>query len=93
MAKIVFLLLLVPALSFGKEDVDRPCQKIKSACQAAGFKKGKGLVVDCVKKVLDGETVAGVTVEAADLSACQERRESRKSMKSRKGEKQIHVVP
>lgn len=60
-----------------------PCKKIKAACEAAGFKKGghkegKGLFVDCVKKLVDGQTVAGVNVEAGLITACRAKRSERK---------------
>lgn len=54
-----------------------PCEVYKKACHAAGFKLGqhkvgKGLWLDCVAKLVAGETVAGVTVEATadDATAC-----------------------
>ena len=53
-----------------------PCQPIKAACQAAGYFKGgkstgKGLKENCAKPLLRGQTVPGVTVDPADLQACQ----------------------
>jgi hypothetical protein len=59
----------------GKDGKDRPCKKIHEACEAAGFKKGghkdgKGLHMDCMKKLASGESVAGVTVDQADVASC-----------------------
>lgn len=59
----------------GEEHHEGPCKKLKEACVAAGFKKGehksgKGLHLDCMKPVLEGKTVAGVTVSAEDIAAC-----------------------
>ena len=56
---------------------ERPCLKIEQACQAAGFmpggaKEGKGIIVDCVKPLLAGKSVVGVTIEPATLQACQD---------------------
>lgn len=73
-----------------KEAKDHPCKEIKEACEAGGFKKGghkeggKGLHVDCMKKLMDGETVAGVTIDAAKLSACKERKVEHKAKKAAK---------
>lgn len=52
------------------------CKNIVSACQAAGYYQGgvasgKGLAENCVNPILSGQTVAGVTVNNADLLACQ----------------------
>ena len=58
------------------ESKDHPCVKIQQACNAAGFAKGgakerKGLFANCVKPILDGQDVPGVTVDAATIQACQ----------------------
>ncbi|MEI6398344.1 MAG: hypothetical protein WCO71_06220 [Pseudomonadota bacterium] len=58
---------------------NHPCKAIEAACVAAGFKKGdhkdkKGLWVDCVKPIMDGSTVAGVTVPADAVAACKEKK-------------------
>jgi hypothetical protein len=81
---VLFGLLLsafagTPALA----EETHPCKKLTAACKAAGYhpgqhQEGKGLHADCMKKLLDGATVAGVTVEAADVSAC-------KAKKAKKG--------
>lgn len=73
-----------------EEGKNRPCQKIKAACEAAGFKKGehkndnKGLHLDCMKPVLDGQTVAGVTVSAEDVAACKVKKVEHKAKKEAK---------
>ncbi|MBL7715206.1 MAG: hypothetical protein JNL01_07025 [Bdellovibrionales bacterium] len=64
-----------------------PCKKLKTACEAAGFvkgghKTGKGLHKDCMKPLLAGQTVAGVTVDAGDVSACQAKKEKKKAQKA-----------
>lgn len=73
--------LLTLATSAGLANTDEdvkeghPCHKIKAACEAAGFIKGhhkekKGLYKDCMQPIMQGQTVAGVTVAPADLEAC-----------------------
>ncbi|WP_413574501.1 hypothetical protein ACLVWU_09760 [Bdellovibrio sp. HCB290] len=52
-----------------------PCQKIKAACEAAGFVGGdpkakKKLWKDCVDPLIEGKSVKGVSVSAADVEAC-----------------------
>ncbi len=51
-----------------------PCRTIATACKAAGFQrhaKDKNLRRDCMKPILTGQTVAGVSVQPADVQACQ----------------------
>ncbi len=57
-----------------------PCEKVKEACEAAGYTKGghkkdkKGLFADCMKPLMDGKSVNGVTADAAQVSACKEKK-------------------
>ncbi|MBY0471739.1 hypothetical protein K2X30_11285 [bacterium] len=56
-----------------------PCAKIYKACHKGGFIKGghqegKGLVINCMKPLMEGKTVPGVTVDAAVIKACQEKK-------------------
>ncbi len=67
----------------------KPCLEIKKACEAGGFvkgehKEGKGLYKDCVQKLSNGETVAGVSVTPDMVSACKQKREEHKEKKSKK---------
>ena len=76
MKKISLAVLMSFALTGIAFADTHPCEKIKSACEAAGFTKGdhkdgKGLHKDCMKPIMSGQTVAGVTVDAGDLQACQ----------------------
>lgn len=87
----------LPALSnhHEHEPTEGPCMKLKEACQAAGFEKGKhkekkGLMKDCLKPLMHGETVAGVTVSAEDMAACKENRQKWKEHKKEKGHKHKH---
>ena len=62
--------------------VDRPCKRIVTACEAAGFKKGehkdkKALFVDCAKPLMAGQSVPGVSVASADIEACKTKRANR----------------
>ena len=64
------------------EGKDHPCMKIEQACNAAGFvkgraKEGKGLIVNCMKPLLAGKSVPGVTVDAATIQHCQDIRDKR----------------
>ena len=52
-----------------------PCKEIKAACEAAGFVKGghksdKGLWKDCIQKIKEGQSVAGVNVSPDQVAAC-----------------------
>jgi hypothetical protein len=68
---------------------DHPCKEVKEACEAAGFKKGahkegKGLWMDCIQKLKEGQAVAGVTVPAEKLAACKAKKESHEEKKLEK---------
>lgn len=66
---------------------DHPCAKLHEACKAAGYVKGahksngKGMVLDCMKPLLEGKSVEGVTASAEDIAACKSKRESFKDKK------------
>ncbi len=82
MKKIVLLgsiTLLIGSLSYAEMG---PCKNIKSACESAGFtkgghKEGKGLHMDCMKLILEGQSVAGVSVDPAIVTACKEKKAKR----------------
>ena len=69
-----------------------PCKPIMKACHDAGYTKGghkegtKGLMVDCMKPVLEGKAVAGVNVSAEQVSACKEKAEERKAKRKERRE-------
>lgn len=52
----------------------KPCSVIAHACLAAGFVKGesetKGIWRDCMKPVILGKSVSGVSVNPAVAKAC-----------------------
>ena len=64
-----------------KADDRKPCLTIKDACEKAGFKlggagEGTGLLVDCVRPIIDGKPqsksagLALPTVDADTVAAC-----------------------
>lgn len=64
-----------PSMPVKATDTTKPCMAIRTACQAAGFvvgdvKSGKGLMENCMKPIINGQTVNGVTVNQADIDAC-----------------------
>ncbi len=67
-----------------------PCKQIKAACEAGGFvkgghkKDGKGLYVDCMKKIMAGETVPGVTVTPDEVTACKAKKDKHAAAKAAK---------
>jgi hypothetical protein len=68
-------LLTQPVLADEMEMSDsKPCATIASACKSAGFTKGgdKGKMfwMDCMKPVVMGQSVKGVTVDAATVKSC-----------------------
>ncbi|MGZ3789686.1 MAG: hypothetical protein ACXVLQ_14245 [Bacteriovorax sp.] len=70
---------------------DHPCNKIKTACESAGFvknghKQKKGLQLDCIKPILKGKSVEGVTVAPEDVAACNAKRIKRAEKRSEKNE-------
>jgi hypothetical protein len=79
--------LVIAAAAPARAEVEKPhpCKKLTAACEAAGYlpgqrAPGKNLHADCMKKLLAGVTVEGVTLAEADVSAC-------KAKKSKKGAK------
>lgn len=52
-----------------------PCMAVASACEDAGFRlskktPGKNIWHDCVKPLVAGQSISGVTVDPKDLDAC-----------------------
>jgi hypothetical protein len=62
---------------------DEPCKQIKTACEGAGFTKGghktgnKGLFIDCMKPIMAGQSVPGVTVTPDQVTACKAKKDKR----------------
>jgi hypothetical protein len=62
-----------------KAPLSKACQTVMTACEGAGYHKGghkehKGLWKDCVAPILDGQTIAGVSVSPDDVKACAAKR-------------------
>ncbi|MEO8402273.1 MAG: hypothetical protein ABI597_10870 [Gammaproteobacteria bacterium] len=60
----------------GMMDRDKNCMTIAKACEAAGFTRGKspnkGFWFDCMKPIVLGKTVAGVTIDPAVAKSCRQ---------------------
>lgn len=80
----------VPAMTTGASPTGaamkggkHPCHNIEEACKSAGFVRGgatagKGIMEDCMKPILAGNSVTGVTVDQADVVACIAKRNAMK---------------
>ena len=87
MKRTILCLFVAFASSFAFADTqgDHPCKTVQNSCIAAGYTKGhhktdkKGLFADCMKPLMNGQTVAGVNVDSAAIQACQAKRASRKA--------------
>ena len=94
MKKFLFALICLSFATpaFAGEEKDAPCKKIKAACEAAGYTKGghktdsKGLHIDCLQKLKEGQAVEGVSVSAEDMAACKEKKEKHKAKKAAKSQ-------
>ncbi len=74
---LIILAAILPAQSLfahgqGKAIQSKPCAMIASACSKAGFSENghKKFWFNCMKPVLLGKTVKGVTVDPAVIKAC-----------------------
>jgi hypothetical protein len=58
------------------------CREMRTACQTAGFtagaEQGKKLYRDCMLPLMDGKSVAGVTVSTQTIAACRARGREKK---------------
>ncbi len=56
------------------ENQEPSCANISIACQAAGIGETRHQIWrTCIKPIVDGKHIRGVTVEPEDIQACQER--------------------
>ncbi len=59
---------------------DKPCMRVAKACMNAGYVPhdpgNKKLGVNCVKPLVEGKTVSGVTVDANTLTSCRAKNKS-----------------
>lgn len=99
-----FSALLFPlVLTYGQvataETADHPCRSITRACKDQGYSlgsyrsSGKGLVKDCLEKVVAGKTLAGVQVDFETISSCKSKWKSRDFMASQKSGQTSHRSP
>jgi hypothetical protein len=78
MKKLLLVASCLLAFNFSSvsfADDAHPCKNLETACKAAGFYKGgsdsgKGLYKDCIEPIANGKTIAGITVEKADIDSC-----------------------
>jgi len=82
-ALIVSMLFVVQGVALA----DHPCKAIEEACKKAGFvrgeaKEGKGLFKNCMKPLMEGQAVAGVSVPPAEIQACQAKKAEHEHMHS-----------
>ncbi len=67
------------------------CRAVRQACLAAGFggKKGvgAGVYAQCLRPILLGQPVTGVTVKPEDVNACRTRFEAKHAASGGKGGK------
>ena len=58
----------------GKHHHDQSCMNIAVACESAGYRlrdmSGKSIWKDCVKSIISGNTISGVTANPADIQSC-----------------------
>lgn len=64
---------------------DGPCKKIMDACKMAkGESKQKmAIYKDCFQPIMNNQSVAGVAVDKADVSACKAKREAHQQKKGK----------
>lgn len=71
------------------KDMSNECHKIAKACIAAGYTRhsssGKLFWKDCMKPILLGQTVSGVTVSSSDVTTC-------KSLKIKKMQNELNEL-
>lgn len=66
---VIFSLFLSQSI-FADMDDSKACMKVAHACKAAGFGKDMKFWKKCMKPLLYGETVKGVTIDASDVATC-----------------------
>jgi hypothetical protein len=81
---IAFLTTSFFSLAHATDSKNQPCKEVKAACEAAGYVKGghkdkKGLRIDCLRKLMKGESVEGVSVASDKIAACKEKKEKHKN--------------
>jgi hypothetical protein len=67
-------------------NLKRPCMQIEQACTAAGYvkgeaKEGKGFHKNCMRPILKGQSVPGVSVNPSVVQACVAKRAANQQKK------------
>lgn len=75
MKSLIAAVIVLSSVSAFAEKDTHPCKDIKAACESAGFIKNghkdkKGLYVDCLQPIMNGQSVPGVTVSTDAVAAC-----------------------
>jgi hypothetical protein len=88
LVSLTLLTFIFSSQAFSAEK-NHPCKNIRSACEAAGFTKGahkekKGLVLDCLKPIMAGTAVEGVSINPSDIGECKKMQEKREKRKVKK---------
>jgi hypothetical protein len=67
---------MMPPDGPGGDDTMKPCMVIAKACESGGYtrEKGKGKTfwMACMKPIIMGEAVAGVSIPASDVKTCRD---------------------
>ncbi|STX50187.1 Uncharacterised protein [Legionella busanensis] len=72
---IITVMFLFSPISFANDTKYVACDAIAKACRAANFKnKDKKFWQDCMKPLLLGKKVDGVSIEVTQVSACREKK-------------------
>ncbi len=85
MTKIILSFSLLFAFSSGAYAAAKnPCEKIREACNSAGFMPGeastnKGLVKNCLSVLMKGGSVPGITASNEDIQACKDNRAAKRA--------------
>ena len=66
----VLVALFLSQSVFADMDDSKPCKNVAQACRTAGFDKGKQFWKGCMKPLLLGQTVKGVTIDPKVIAAC-----------------------
>jgi len=70
---LAVVLLTQPVFADDMSADSKPCATIANACLQAGYVRGtqdKKFWLDCMKPMIMGKTVTGVTVDPATVKAC-----------------------
>jgi hypothetical protein len=81
---LLFSALMASPTVFAAGKHEGPCQKVLQACEAGGYKvgahkkTGKGAYIDCLNKLVAGQTVEGVTADPGEVAKCKAHKDKHK---------------